>query len=195
MMMQTRIERSQNGASLIEILATVLILSFGLLALAAMQSYVIAVNTFSANRTVAIVLANDLVEMLRANRDGFTAGGYDRSVAFNNTLRPVRNIWVSSVCTFPACTPANMAADDVAMFQERLKAALPAGDYRLVRNAATNSADIWIFWAEQLTNVSSTTTETSAERQNDNCPAALQVAANSTSTLRGLRCFYMSVAQ
>ena len=195
MKMRFNLQTSQVGASLIEILATVLILSFGLLALASMQSYVIAVNTLSANRMVAIVLANDLVEMVRANRTGFIGAGYDRNVNFDNTLRAVTHTGFTSVCTFPGCTPANLAADDVAMFRVRLKAALPAGDYRLVRNAATNTADIWIFWAEQLTNVSSTTSEASTDRQNDNCPAALQIAASSTSTLRGLRCFYMSIAQ
>ena len=179
-----------------EILITVLLISFGLLALAGMQSYAIAVNTLAGNRAVASIQANDLLEMLQSNRTGFFAGNYDRSASFDNTVRAFTK-YTSPTCVHP-CSAATLATHDAQMFTARLKTALPAGDYRLARIAGTTTADLWILWAEQvLTNNSASTTneEGTTDKVSDICPASMQTDTGGTSSkLRGLRCFYLRVS-
>jgi type IV pilus assembly protein PilV len=183
----------QAGASMPEILITVLIISFGLLALAGMQSYAVAVNTLSGNRAIAAVQANDLLEMLKANRVGFTAGNYARAAAFNNTSRTFTK-YVVPTCTHP-CAANVLATHDLQMFTARLKTALPAGDYRLVTIAGTTTADLWILWAEQVLTKGINENEGTADKVSDSCPATMQTDTGGTSsTLRGLRCFYMRVS-
>ena len=185
-----------GGASMPEILITVLIISFGLLALAGMQTYALAVNTLSGNRSVAAILANDFLEILQANRPGFIAGNYNRSVAFDNGPNGrIFDKYANPSCTYPSCTAATLATYDMQMFTARLKTSLPAGDYRLVPIAGTTSADIWIMWAEQILTKSSTEAEGTADKVSDNCPTTMQSdTGGASSTMRGLRCFYMRVS-
>lgn len=65
----------QSGLGMIEILVAVLILSIGLLGLAAMQVTSTKMTTQSQQKTQAILLAQDLIERVRANRDD--ANAYD----------------------------------------------------------------------------------------------------------------------
>ena len=60
--------RSERGTSLIEVLITMVILAFGLLGLAGMQSKLHLTTSESFQRAQAIVLLNDLGERINANR-------------------------------------------------------------------------------------------------------------------------------
>ena len=60
--------RRQTGTSLIEVLVTMVILAFGLLGLAGMQSKLHLTTAESYQRAQAIVLLNDLGERINANR-------------------------------------------------------------------------------------------------------------------------------
>lgn len=75
--------RSKNeaGATLIEVLVAILLLSFGMLALGAMLSFAVQAPKMSAYRATATNLANSYVERMRANPEGFaksdgTGGSY-----------------------------------------------------------------------------------------------------------------------
>lgn len=61
-------DRRQTGTSLIEVLITIVILAFGLLGLAGMQSKLHLTTAESYQRAQAIVLLNDLSERINANR-------------------------------------------------------------------------------------------------------------------------------
>ena len=69
------IKNDQSGLGMIEILVALLILSIGLLGLAAMQVTSTKMTSLSQQKTQAIILANDMVERVRANRGN--AGDYD----------------------------------------------------------------------------------------------------------------------
>ena len=62
----------QSGATLLEVLVTVLILSFGMLALGGMMAYAIQLPKMSGNRATAMMLAASHVERMRANTAGFS---------------------------------------------------------------------------------------------------------------------------
>lgn len=67
---------AMTGATLIEAMVALVVMSIGLLGLASLQLTGITNNTNAENRTNASLIANDMVERMRANRDGVTAGSY-----------------------------------------------------------------------------------------------------------------------
>ena len=70
----------QAGASLIEVLIAILILSFGMLSVGSMLSFSIQMPKLSAYRATATHLAASQVERIRANPEGFAAGNYSAAL-------------------------------------------------------------------------------------------------------------------
>ena len=68
----------QSGASLLEVLVSVLILAIGLLGIAALQSITLKNTQSSSERTAAIIQSYAMLDMMRANRDAARAGNYDQ---------------------------------------------------------------------------------------------------------------------
>lgn len=60
--------RKQNGFSLLEVLVTLLIVSLGLLGIAGIIANSLKVNQGAVARTQASLLANDIIDRMRANR-------------------------------------------------------------------------------------------------------------------------------
>lgn len=69
--MQTQLKQ-QQGVGMLEVLITVVILSIGLLGVAATQSIAVKETGSSSQRTAAMFLINDLVERMHANPSAFT---------------------------------------------------------------------------------------------------------------------------
>lgn len=67
----------QRGATLIEILVAVIILSFGMLGIAAMQTRALQGNQSSLQRSQAIILNNSLIDAMRIDRNRAIAGDYN----------------------------------------------------------------------------------------------------------------------
>jgi type IV pilus assembly protein PilV len=65
----------QTGFSLIEVMVTLVVLGIGMLGLAALQITGLRVNDGALMRTRAAMAAADLSDRVRAQRDGFAAGG------------------------------------------------------------------------------------------------------------------------
>lgn len=180
--------RSQSGVSLIEILISVLLLSFGLLAVAGMQAYSIAAQRNASNRAVASMLANEFAEIMRLNPSAFNAANYDVAM-MPTTATP--DLAVTN-CSYPNCTsPALLAATDLNLFERRVRAQLPQGGVQLVRPVGTtNQAHLWIVWEEPSVfdnNRTAGGTTQSAEISSDNCPDAAKALAQLP------RCFYAKV--
>ena len=70
----------QQGFTLIEVLVSLLVLSIGLLGLAALQATSLKANHGAYNRGQAIFLAYDIMDRMRANRTEALAGNYNRNV-------------------------------------------------------------------------------------------------------------------
>lgn len=69
--------KHQNGFTLLEVLIALLILSIGLLGLAALQANTLKKNHGALQRTQAIFLTYDMMDRLRANRTDALAGNCD----------------------------------------------------------------------------------------------------------------------
>ena len=183
----------QSGATLIEVLIAILILSFGMLALGAMLSFAVQLPKLSGYRATATNLASSYVDRMRANPIGFatdqyTAGLHETSWSFSD-IEP-------SECVYPNCTPNSLATMDIAATRRAVRRQLPAGDLLMWCSAPTAptsaigctkeaQGNLWIVWQEPSTN-------SLLSASSDDCPP------NLTSTYTGYptsptpaRCLYV----
>lgn len=98
--------RHHHGASLIEVLVAVLILSLGLLGMAALQSRAVKGNISSGQRAQVVMLSHYALDVMRVDRERARGGSYNTGanficdpVAFNGaTLADTsRRDWLTAV--------------------------------------------------------------------------------------------------
>ena len=137
----------QSGASLIEVLVAVLILSIGMLALGGMLAYSVQMPKLAAYRSAATSLAASHIERMRANTEGFALGSYLETMTYNLNLPAV------APCAYPACTPGTMGTMDKDETNRAIRRELPMGGMRVTCNGACSNldGDIWIMWQEPTT--------------------------------------------
>jgi type IV pilus assembly protein PilV len=136
----------QGGSSLIEVLVTILILSFGMLSLSGMLAYAVQMPKMSAYRATAVMLANGHVEKMRANIDGYVAGSYDETMTFDQTIT------VITPCSYPSCDSAGIADKDQYESNQEIRRELPQGGMRMVRSTSNaREGDLWVMWQEPTT--------------------------------------------
>jgi type IV pilus assembly protein PilV len=135
-----------QGFSLIEVLVALLVLSIGLLGLAALQTTSLQYNTGSYFRTQATFLAYDIIDRMRTNIAAVVDNdnsGYDQPTTTNVTP-PVN-------CDTSICTSADLALYDVKKWYDRTVAALPdsATTPPTIQINATKRVVITINWKER----------------------------------------------
>lgn len=97
----------QQGASLLEVLVALLILSLGILGMMALQGVALKSNQAAVNRSLATEMANEITDLMRANRTRALAGNYDialsGSVPSGNDINNVDlRAWKSRLARLPA---------------------------------------------------------------------------------------------
>lgn len=108
---------AQSGFTLIEVLVSMLILSIGLIGVAALQGVSLK-NTQSAfMRTQASALAYDLADRMRANLASADSNLYDPGTA----------AIVTGCRSTTGCTPLDLAKNDLAEWNAALATYLPMG--------------------------------------------------------------------
>lgn len=116
--MLTTYPQTQRGATLIEVLVTLVVLAIGLLGMAGLQTMSIKSNQSAYYRSQASFLAYDITERMRANRKAAKDGDYD--------------------VNFPASSKANAvsgtrAKQDLAEWLNSLADKLPNGTGKISR--------------------------------------------------------------
>lgn len=111
--------RSAAGFTLLEVMISIVIIAFGLLGIAGLQAFALK-NTQSASlRLTATVLAEGMIDRVRANQAGMLDNEYDR---------PNVGDYASGVnCDGAICTAAQMADFDRAQWTTQLQRRLPGG--------------------------------------------------------------------
>ena len=122
----TRAGTRQRGSTMIEVLVSLLIVSFGLLGMAALQAGGIVSNQSAYYRTQAVSLANDMTDRMRANISAVTAGNYDDAAGAAN----------NACYTTSSCTAAQMAGNDIFVWNAAVAAALPGGSAAVCLDAS-----------------------------------------------------------
>ena len=116
-------KNDQKGFNLIEALIALVLLTIGLLGVAAMQITAVRNTQGSYSRTQATTIMNDLAERIYANTPGAASGAYavtpgsailryDSSVSGGCTV-PAAQCAMESSSSVMACTPTQMAAYDL----------------------------------------------------------------------------------
>ncbi len=128
-----RKQRQQRGATLIEVLVSLLIMSLGLLGIAGMQVNAISYqkNSWSTHRVTEIT--NDISERIRSNITGATNGYYNYAVAYTTSYSAT---FTSNNCRTSGtnCSPAQIAADDIQDFVTKARTILPGGSGLITGN-------------------------------------------------------------
>jgi len=114
----------QWGFSLVEVLIALVVLSVGLLGLAALQTGGLQYNHDAYLRSKATLLAQDMADRMRANRKGAVAGDYAITSA-------PANPGYDCSSTFPSgstgCTAAQLAKADRYQWYQEASSDLPDG--------------------------------------------------------------------
>ena len=130
--LQTPLFSRERGFSLVEVLVALMVLSIGLLGLAALQTTGLRLNHQSYQRTQATLNAYDIIDRIRANPGGMSAGVYD-----NIDLSPNPS---AIDCMAPAgCTTAEMADYDIGEWKDSLTNLLSQGQGGICRGTLTLS--------------------------------------------------------
>jgi type IV pilus assembly protein PilV len=116
---------------MIEVLIALVVLSIGLLGLASLQSRGLRSNQGASMRTQATQLAYDMSDRMRANMAATNAGNYISSS--NANLGAVANCH-----NVAGCAANEMAADDLATWNQAVTRILPAGQWVICRDATPN---------------------------------------------------------
>lgn len=132
--------RSQQGATLLEVLIAVAILAVGLLGMAGLQATSVQTNQGAYYRSQASILANDMADRMRANRDRALAGDY-------------------SMSDFPTSSSSNdvagsRAAKDQAEWLNLLAESLPEGTGKVALSA--NVFTISVRWNDNRARIKAT---------------------------------------
>ena len=101
----------QRGASLIEVLVAVLILSLGLLGLASMQLRAMRGAVSSVQRTQAVILSHYILDLMRVDRAAALSGLYNTPGGLGQPL-----------CAAPQAAPTNFSQSEFSDWFTRVKA-------------------------------------------------------------------------
>jgi len=120
----------ERGFTLIEVLVTVIILAIGLLGLAGLQLGGLRYSFSAYQRSQATIMANDIVDRMRANRNVATAGGYDIDIGDDPNDVDCTGVGAN-------CSAASLANADLFEWKQSLADTLPAGDGAIANNGGT----------------------------------------------------------
>ena len=164
-MKPVRINRPhQNGASLIEVLVAMLLLSFGMLSLGAMLSFSVQMQKMSGYRAVAVNLASSHIDRIRTNPGGLE----DYKKPLHEAAWSFANIDLKN-CQYPNCDATSLAAMEDAATRRAVRIALPAGDLLVTCDTTPcnehSHGNLWIVWQEPSIHA------VLDPSSSDNCPA------------------------
>ncbi len=111
---------------MMEVLVTVLVLSIGLLGLAGLQLTGLRYNHSAYLRSQATLLASDIIDRMRVNRDQALYGAYD--IDFGDYSSSITCATVNA-----DCSPADLAQADLSEWKQNLQDLLPSGDGAIAR--------------------------------------------------------------
>jgi type IV pilus assembly protein PilV len=120
---------NRNGFSLIEVLVSMLVVALGVIGAAGMQMTALRTSHQSGFQTLAVQLASEMADKMRANDNQMKQGAAAnpflaidyRAAADGEPAAP------GKLCYASECDGEELAAFDIYEWKKRVKAALPAG--------------------------------------------------------------------
>ncbi len=130
---------AKRGFSLVESMEALVVLSVGMIGIAALYGQALSAGRTALNRTQAVNLVADMAERIRVNRLGQADYG---NAPTNNGCDPQTGI--------ANCTPDLMATHDLFIWSQAVRQLLPNGQGAVQVNAGTTPASftIQVSWDE-----------------------------------------------
>jgi len=122
--------KSNKGFTLIEVLIAVLVLSIGLLGLAALQANGLRSNYGAYTRSQAVILVNDMADRIRANPTA--------AASYNNINGPGGG----ADCEAADCNTTDLALYDTAEWYTSLQNTLPNGTGTVTGNGTVFTVSV-----------------------------------------------------
>jgi len=123
----------QRGFTMLEVLIAIMVISIGLLGLAALQMHSLRQGQSAYYRSVATQLAYDMSDRMRGNITGVLANAYNRTGIGTDYGTAVVN------CTTTAgCVAADLARNDAYEWQQLVQTLLPGGEGIICIDSAPN---------------------------------------------------------
>ena len=135
---------NERGFTLLEVLIALLVLSIGLLGLAALQTVGLRSNQMATMRTIATQTAYDITDRMRANPEGLTTGNQYYVIGTGDD-EPA----IGTDCDATPCTSQELANYDLNKWRENVKV-LPGGLSSIVQTTAggVTTHTITVHWNE-----------------------------------------------
>lgn len=143
--------RSQQGAGMIEILVSLLVIAIGLLGVAGLTSTAHSYNKTAQIRLVGLSLAQEYAERARSNIYGFDLKKYDITAA---DTKPSRTTFTAADANEADAKTAaeKVATHDRAAFMNEVADRLPGGSAiaasTLSVATGARDLDVWLTWQE-----------------------------------------------
>jgi type IV pilus assembly protein PilV len=142
----SKMKRQSFGFTLLEVLVAVVIVSLGMLGVAALLVTVHKANTSSYIQQQAVQTAYDMLDRMRANLQGAQAGYYSKTYT-----PPFSPPGTSCVGTGNTCTAQQLANFDTSQWASTDLTVLPQGSANVTSAVSTNgnvSVTVTVNWSD-----------------------------------------------
>ena len=144
----------QKGLSLIEVMITLAVFSFGVLARAALMASGLKYNTSALHRSYATSQAYDMADRMRANRLGLDSGCYDGLGDSGTDSACFSESDTDPGCIESGCTPEQMAQYDTWQWNTDNARLLPEGAGTVsLKSSDPDIYTITIYWNDDRCSV------------------------------------------
>ena len=152
-----RRRHKQAGMSLLEVLVSVVVFSVGVMGVASLMLTSWRNNDATLSRTQSTILANEIYEKMLANLPAAESGNYNLSMS---TTLPVTT-QLDCASNTANCSPAQVAAWDLAQWGARAQRVLPRADAAISVNSESDPLTIQVrVRFDALREIDGRTTET-----------------------------------
>lgn len=168
----------QKGVTLIEVLVSILLMSFALLGMAALQAQSMALQTSATTRGNVAVLIADISDRMRSNLS--ESPGYDTAVV--TPTFAITADWAgqattpatpSTDCKTTVCSASQRATFDLTTWRIKVRNELPRGS-ALISGGQQTGINVTVMWFDKEFRSGETLTQTPA------CTAAMTGGATQT---------------
>lgn len=185
-------KKTESGVTLIEVLVSILLMSFAMLGMAALQAESISQQVGATTRANLSSLTSDIADRMRSNLS--RAPGYD--AASGTPTFSIATSWAGQAttvaapttdCAATACSAAERETYDLATWRRKVRAEMPVGS-ALISGTVQDGVAVTIMWLDKDFR------NGEALRQTPNCTAAMTAGAAQTccpaiaSVPAGVRC-------
>lgn len=146
---QVRNVRRVAGFTLVEVLVSIVVLSFGLLGMVGLQAASLQANRDARLQSTAVVLARELAEMMRGNKDEALRSTNNPYLIgrVNSPLAAPTPTYCLSVGGTACTTPGAVAQAELTDWLARVEDALPKATISICRDTAPFASDGTAQWA------------------------------------------------